>query len=361
MASLCLFGRMSMARTMEDYIREIPQAARENIKNRKELTARFAGWYKKGKLVIVASGSSYNAAVMAEPFLKQKMDMDVSVITPFSYVCDERIPSRREQYLFVSQSGCSTNVLEAVRKHRENGFETAAAVGNADSAIAREADVVMDYGAGEETVGYVTKGMSLLCLFFMLCGLEVKAYHMSEEKYKHYVRVLKGMAKNHEAVLRWAEKFYTVHEKSFLSMRHVYFMGSGSNWGAVLEGALKVGEMVHVQTSAYEAEEFIHGPDLQLTPEYTLFFLDSGDKAGARIRDIWQASKEITDHTFLVSAGEFPETMAELTGFYLAAFFQYAAYRISKELGIKAEHPLFVRFDSKIPCKTQDYEETAPF
>lgn len=361
MASLCPLGRISMARSMEDYIQEIPQAARENIKNRKELTAQFAGWYQKGRLVIVASGSSYNAAEMAVPFLKQKMDMDITVVTPFSYICDQKMPSGREQYLFVSQSGCSTNILEAVRKHRETGFEAAVVVGNAGSILAREADIVMDYGVGEETVGYVTKGMSLLCLFFMLCGLEVKKHHMSEEKYKYYIRMLKGMAKNHESVYRWAEKFYKAHEKSFLSMRHVYFMGSDSNWGAVLEGALKIGEMVHVQTSAYEAEEFIHGPDLQLTPEYTLFFLDSGDKAGARVKEIWQASKEITDHTFLVSAGEFPETMPELAGFYLTAFFQYVAYRVSKELCIETEHPLFGRFDRKIPCKTEDYEETAPF
>ena len=119
--------------------------------------------------------------------------------------------------------------------------------------------------------------------------------------------------------------------------------------------------MVHVQTSVYEAEEFIHGPNLQLTPEYTLFFLDSADKAGMRIRDIWQASREITDHTFLISAGKFSETMAELTGFYLVAFFQYIAYRVSKELSIETEHPLFERFDRKIPCKTEEYKETEPF
>ncbi len=350
-----------MTKSMEDYIKEIPQAARENIKERKMLTAQFKRWYQNRSLFIVASGSSYNAAVMAEPFLSKKMDMDVSVITPFSYTCNEKMPSGREQYVFVSQSGCSTNVLEAVKKHKQDGFETVAVVGNTDSVIAREADIAMDYGLKEETVGYVTKGMSLLSLFFMLCGLEVKREYISEDKYKYYIRMLKSMVKNHETVCRWAEKCIGSHEKSFYSMRHVYFMGSNSNWGAVLEGALKVGEMVHVQTSVYEAEEFIHGPNLQLTPEYTLFFLDSADKAGMRIRDIWQASREITDHTFLISAGKFSETMAELTGFYLVAFFQYIAYRVSKELSIETEHPLFERFDRKIPCKTEEYKETEPF
>lgn len=350
-----------MTKSMDDYIREIPRAAGENIKKRKELTQQFKNWYQNKKLVIVASGSSYNASVMALPYLKKMIEMDVSVITPFSYGCDAKKPFDREQYLFVSQSGCSTNILNAVKKHHQAGCEAAVVVGNTNSTIAKEADIVMDYGVGEETVGYVTKGMSLLCLFFMLCGLEVRSNFMTEERYKYHIRMLKGMAKNHENVYLWSKDFMDAHEKSFLSMRHVYIMGSDDNWGAVLEGALKVGEMVHVQTSVYEAEEFIHGPNLQLTPEYTLFFLDSADKAGIRIKDIWQASKVITDHTFLVSAGEFEESVPELTGFYLAAFFQYVACRVSKELHIEEEHPLFERFDKKIPSKTDDYEETAPF
>ena len=54
--------------------------------------------------------------------------------------------------------------------------------------------------------------------------------------------------------------------------------------GVALEGALKIGETVHVPSPAYEVEEFIHGPNLQLTPGYTLFFFDAGDAAGERTR-----------------------------------------------------------------------------
>ena len=64
-----------MTKSMEDYIKEIPQAARENIKERKMLTAQFKRWYQNRSLFIVASGSSYNAAVMAEPFLSKKMEI----------------------------------------------------------------------------------------------------------------------------------------------------------------------------------------------------------------------------------------------------------------------------------------------
>lgn len=70
-----------------------------------------------------------------------------------------------------------------------------------------------------------------------------------------------------------------------LSMKHVFFLGCGANIGTAREGALKLSEMLHVQTNDFEIEEFLHGPDLQLTPEYTLFlFREEIERESARKR-----------------------------------------------------------------------------
>ena len=362
-----------MSKSMEDYIRETAQVVKENIKSRKRLTSAFCAWFKGSQLTVVASGSSYNAAVMAVPFIKKYTDIQVEVLTPFTFTYSDEEPKRESSYVFVSQSGCSTNVLEALRKYQKAGGEAVAIVGNLDSTIGKKADSAMEYGVGEETVGYVTKGMNTLSLFFMLAALESRNAVLSQEQYENCIEELINMADNHRYVYEQAKRFVLVHEKAFLSMQHIYMMGSEANRGAVLEGALKTGEMVHVQTSTYEAEEFIHGPNLQLTPEYTLFFMDSGDKAGVRIRDIYKASKEVTDHTFLISVtgkngdencldfSSQKQTGDAVAGFYLVAFFQYLSYWVSKELHIEVEHPLLDRFDERIPSKTEDYSETVPF
>ena len=79
-----------------------------------------------------------------------------------------------------------------------------------------------------------------------------------------------------------------------------FLIAGGANMGTVSEGALKISEMVHIQTTVYEIEEFIHGPDLQLTPESTLFFTCVEDETKERVLQVCEASGLITENTFLV-------------------------------------------------------------
>ena len=56
-------------------------------------------------------------------------------------------------------------------------------------------------------------------------------------------------------------------------MSWVYSCGAGANYGTALESALKMGETIHIPSCCYEIEEYIHGPNLQLTPQYNVIFL----------------------------------------------------------------------------------------
>ena len=60
-------------------------------------------------------------------------------------------------------------------------------------------------------------------------------------------------------------------------------------WNSV-RGALKIGETVHIPANAYEVEEYIHGPNLQLTPAYTVIILDNNDHTSQRVHQIYQAT-----------------------------------------------------------------------
>ena len=57
-------------------------------------------------------------------------------------------------------------------------------------------------------------------------------------------------------------------------MSWVYSCGAGANYGTALESALKMGETIHIPSCCYEIEEYIHGPNLQLTPQYNVIFFD---------------------------------------------------------------------------------------
>ena len=362
-----------MGKTMEQYIAEISKVLKQNIANREKIVEPVCNVLyedKSDRLVIIASGSSYNAAVCAEAFMKHYLGERVKIQTPFSFTCYEKVKPT-DAYLFVSQSGSSTNMIEALEKCNAYGIRTVAIVGKKDCDMGRKADVTAEYGVGEETVGYVTKGMSTLTLFFMLLAMECarKGILFAEESgdlqdiYEKDLQDLEKAAENHNIVYRYAKDFCKNKEKAMLSMKHVFFLGCGANIGTAREGALKLSEMLHVQTNDFEIEEFLHGPDLQLTPEYTLFFIQGGDRAGERTEEIYEAAREVTDMAYMISVKEIPvsQTKERVTPLYLTAFFQYLAYYSAKKMRIIGEHPLFARFEQRISCKTENYVEEAPF
>ena len=148
-----------------------------------------------------------------------------------------------------------------------------------------------------------------------------------------------------------------------LSMKHVFFLGCGANIGTAREGALKLSEMLHVQTNDFEIEEFLHGPDLQLTPEYTLFFYSGRRQSGrAHGRDLRSCKRgnRYGLHDICERNSCFSDKRKSYSSLSYR-FFQYLAYYSAKKMRIIGEHPLFARFEQRISCKTENYVEEAPF
>ena len=157
------------------------------------------------------------------------------------------------------------------------------------------ADVMVDWGAGTELVGYVTKGVTTLALFLMMFAARLGGRPERMADLAAAVEVL-------DAVRASTYEFYRAHEKALTSMRLSYSIAADGARGVALEGALKIGETVHVPSPAYEVEEFIHGPNLQITPAYTMFFFDAPDAARERCRLIYRAAREVSDAAFLVTS-----------------------------------------------------------
>lgn len=352
-----------MAKNMEDYIAEITSVYLQNLNGRKQLTSALIKVLKdhgiqEKELTIVASGSSHNAALCALPFLQKYIGPHTRLITPFEYIYYETV---RENviYLFVSQSGYSTNILKAVKEHKAKNRIALGITGNRASDLGKEADICFEYGVGEETVGYVTKGMSVLILFFMLLGLELSVDKSSEE-YNMIVKDIQTAAKAHNIVYNQSKRFCLINKEKFINMKNAFLIAGGANMGTVSEGSLKISEMVHIQTTAYEIEEFIHGPDLQLTPEDTLFFTSAEDEAKKRIVQVYQAAKHITENAFLIQMGDVKVDQI-YSPLYLTAFYQYLAFFVAREKGITSEHPLHEKFEQIVHCKSEGYTESTPF
>lgn len=355
--------------TMLTYVEESPEVIVKNVERRKELVAPLLAEYEKGdyrNIWIVASGSSYNGSYCARQFVRHYLKTEVKVVSPFTFLCSEHDFTEQDFVFVVSQSGYSTNSIDALKVIRKTGRTAIGITGNLSSDMKEYADVLIDYGPGVETVGYVTKGVASFALFLMLFATEaaVKKGIMTEPEAEALYGEMRKAADYHRLVQKETMSFYEAHEKEFTSMTNAYVCGCGANYGTALEGALKLGETVKIPSTAYESEEFLHGPNLQMTPNYTVFLVDGGNSSD-RIQTIFKACRQVTDRAFLITnqpgcTGEgilnVPFELPELlTPLCFLPFFQITSYRATTELNRWKQHPLLHKMKETAACKTENY------
>lgn len=357
--------------TMRDYILETPQVVLNNVDHSDELTASLVEAFLQKdykQMIIVACGSSHNASHMARYYMMEHLNIDVKIITPFTFTHYEHIVSPDDFVVCVSQSGCSTNTIDALRMCRQLQIPAIGITGNPESDFKTEADLVVNYGVGEELIGYVTKGVVTLATYFMLFSLEVarKKEMISSQQYAAEKEEFRQAMVAHKEMVDAFDHIYQVHRKDFTSMNNLYVIGNGTNRGTAMEGALKVGETVHVPCLDYEVDEYIHGPNLQLAPSYTVVYIDAGDEAGKRCVQAYRATRTVTDHTFIITndpsvdddhAIRIPHRAKEsISSLHNVVFFQLLAHTVSDELKTMRRHPLFSEnFKQIISTKSESY------
>ena len=260
-----------------------------------------------------------------------------------------------------SPSKYSLNRLNVLKKLNR---KTIALTGDLNSDIKDHAEVVIDY-VDEEKEGYVTKGVTTLALFLIKLAFAILEKQGKEVDTKwlddyceSYVSIQKENFIREEAFL---EKF----RKNLLSMENMYAAGCGPAEGVAKEAALKIGETVKVVSCGYELEEYIHGPNLQLSPKHNVFIIDAQDETSDRSYQIYRASKTVSDRVYYITNKEYEDDhvltllnpCADTVSLTYLQVFQLFAYRISKELRSIPKHPLFEEFKKIVNSKTITYED----
>ena len=361
-------------KTMLDYITTSPQYIRENVARSAELTRPMVEEFVNGgyqNLWIVACGSSSNGSLCARQFIRRHLKCEVKLVTPFQFVISEHDFAPTDMVVVVSQSGYSLNALDAVRVVQEQGRRCIGLTGDTDSDLARVCDVVANYGVGRETVGYVTRGVTTLALFFMLFAVEAARAlgRKSEAEVEELKAQLLAAADQNEAMQKAAADFIQAHYQGLSGMTNAYVCGVGANLGTAAEGALKFGETISVPTAAYEVEEYIHGPNIQMTPRYTVILIDGGE-GSARIRQIYEASRIVTPNAYLLTndasyTGDNVLTLPfdlpeEITPICYLPFFQLAAFQLTQDLNRWLKHPLQRKMEKACSAKSENYKNS-PF
>ena len=292
----------------------------------------------------MASGSSYNAALCVRPYLRKWLSCEVLITEPFTFCTYECQQPEDELAVVISQSGYSTNALQALDAIHAKGRTAIGITSDPASDLRLHADLLIDYGCGPESVGYVTMGVTSLGLFLCLFALQAAyaAGRLSGAALAAEREKLFRLADAYEQAIPAGETLLRARYKQLSSMQTVCLVGAGASYGVAREAALKLMETLQIPACAYELEEFLHGPNLHLTPNHTLFFL----AADPRDRERGAPGGDLS------VPGTVDALLAPLT---FLPFFQLAAYHLTEELHRWHKHPLVAAFESAVSGKSENY------
>ncbi len=353
--------------TMKDYVIETPGFVLSNIAESESLTQSLVSEYLSGsysRILLVACGSSYNGCLCAKAFLHHILGIRVDLVSPFTFVHYEDEFDENDLILVVSQSGRSTNSLEALELIKNRGCKAIGITGNTESPFKDVCDLTADWGVGIEKVGMVTKGVVTLALYLMLFGLEAafRQGRITEEEKHFWKEEMKKTAEAHQQLQASSFAFIESHKKALLSLNSVWVISAGTNLSTAVEAALKIDESVKVHASAYEVEEFLHGPEYPLDPDYTVLFYDSNDeKSSERIHQVYHAVKTVTDRAYIVTDRKTDDPDAIRTDIHVQQLLNPLAYlavapllaEYVQETKHTDRHPLNEPFRDLIRTKAQ--------
>lgn len=243
---------------LQEYIAQQPALWRALLDSREEITAGFSKrfWaFQPDRVILIGSGSSHYASLMARPVLERVWGVEVTCLVP-SEAKDPHLAAMRPLYFAISQSGVSTNTYELVRQLTDAGRPVIAVTEQADSPVGRAASLTVPLRIGTEQIGAKTKGVTATVLTLMLLALSV----CQDDTYRRELsQALDQLCQHAQENLSRSSAWSRAHRDVFLPFRHLYVLGCGSGLGAAREGALKLLETNYLPVSCYPLDEYLHG------------------------------------------------------------------------------------------------------
>ena len=300
-----------MQQTVLGNIKFQPQVLPQVLENQAVFVEPFVELFRKHdikRIYFFGSGTSYNVSQIAAYYFKHIVGIEGIAQYPTVFKNYEKADwtglLRNDQILFVgiSQSGTSVSTCEVMAHAKANGYPTLALTGNLESEITKHVDTAVHLLVGEELTPPETKGytVSVLSVYLWAVGVARDKGVYSEEEYQTAIRETKELVDNFQTVIEESEAWYDRNRASIVNSDRLFVLG----YGSMLEGMLKVGEMLRLPTIGYEIEEYSHGPTMALKPNQTLFMIGSDEAEFERMLQFRAAFKKYTDRVHVITCRE---------------------------------------------------------
>ena len=235
-------------------ILEEPQSLRRALMQDKEQVMEMAMDILRARQVIfTACGTSRYAALIGRYVFSKLAGKfsDVIIASEFGYFADS--VDKNTVVIAVSQSGETADVIQGVKKAKENGASVFSLVNTVGSSLARMSDRVLYLNCGPEIGVAATKSfVAQLALFYLLAFAMANRFDEGAVEIKAIASLVEGnFHGNGEKLPRLA--------RELKDRKDFYYIARGVNFAIAMEGALKLKEISYIHAEGMPAGELKHG------------------------------------------------------------------------------------------------------
>lgn len=225
------------------------------VKKNDEITLELPS--KVDNIVIAASGSSYNCAAIAAPLFIEYANIPCEYEYSSEFILQKKhFITPGSLYIFVSQSGETSDTLNALKMIKKEGVKTMCITNAKDSAMWNLCDYRILSDAGEEKSIASTKALTaqIFCAILVMLkinqnnGVDISGYLNTMRRLPAYLERIKN---DEEKIEKAAQLIAEYNNISILGNKNYYPIAK--------EGALKIKETCYLNVMAYPFGEFMHG------------------------------------------------------------------------------------------------------
>jgi len=252
-------------------IYEQPRAIRDSFRGR--LNAK-EGWVslggikdyedqiaKSNRIIIIACGTSWHAALVAEYYFEElaRIPVEVEYASEFRY--RHPIIRKDDVVIAISQSGETADTLAALKMAKEEGATLLGLVNVVGSTISRVTDAGSYTHAGPEIGVASTKAFTtqLVVLAMMALAIGKRRGTIADAKFQTLLNELEALPSKIENLLE-SDNYIKTIAAIYKDAPNALYLGRGTSFPIALEGALKLKEISYIHAEGYPAAEMKHGP-----------------------------------------------------------------------------------------------------
>lgn len=212
---------------------------------------------KIDKIILVASGSSYHCARFAAEVFGEVAQIEARAIYSSEFLLKKIVPhDKNVLYIFITQSGETTDTLSALTKAKQLGMKTMCITNKENSSAWINADYRVNCHAGEEKSIASTKALTaqMLCLYLLALKYgQIKNLDVAE-----HFNQLKNLPEVIEETIELKDKIKPFAR--FLSKyKDIVITADGVSYALAKEACLKIKETSYINVMSHILGEFMHG------------------------------------------------------------------------------------------------------